>query len=451
MTAPRWLDAGRGWLRTRTPLERDALLYACSTLFALWLAALVSIPLYREWGRLAAAPYALAALVAGGAAWWPRRAGLSLRRGAQLLAFLIALFGATVVPLSLEVAWRAQGHPALHVQPEVVVVERAGARAEQGHDPYQVIDRGGRVVLHTPGLPTYEQYFPYLPGMTVFGLISGTTLDRRLTDARVLFFLFTAGTALVVLRLVRPPTDARWRALQVLTALPTAALPLVTGGDDMPVVALMLAGLVAVQRRSPLLAGLALGVASSFKFTAWPLAALALLVVDGRGRSRRSARLTYLAGVVAVVLATVAPVAARSPEAFFDNVVRFPLGLAGVSSPAASALPGHVLVSLVPAVHKVYVVLAVQGGLCALVVHVRRHPPVGAAGLSRLVGWVMLIAILLAPATRVGYLLYPLNLFVWSWMLTRSDQLSSPSWSSSKVNGVRPETLVGETTTPDSQ
>ena len=33
----------------------------------------------------------------------------------------------------------------------------------------------------------------------------------------------------------------------------------------------------------------------------------------------------------------------------------------------------------------------------------------------------MLIAILLAPATRVGYVLYPINLFVWAWMLNQAD------------------------------
>jgi hypothetical protein len=33
----------------------------------------------------------------------------------------------------------------------------------------------------------------------------------------------------------------------------------------------------------------------------------------------------------------------------------------------------------------------------------------------------MLFGIVFAPATRVGYLLYPVNLFVWAWMLGRAD------------------------------
>ena len=89
--------------------------------------------------------------------------------------------------------------------------------------------------------------------------------------------------------------------------------------------------------------------------------------------------------------------------------------------------------------------------------------------MARVTGWVMLVAILLAPATRVGYLLYPINLFLWAWMFRRSDDpadavgapsrrrlrtpvscrrgsrtpRSSTAWTRSGV--------VGETTTPTSQ
>ena len=110
--------------------------------------------------------------------------------------------------------------------------------------------------------------------------------------------------------------------------------------------------------------------------------------------------------------------ALRNPSAFVDNVIRFPLGLAGVSSPAASALPGHILVatsargSTGPMWPR-----WCPGGRAALVWRLWKRPPRDAAQAAALTGWVMLIAILLAPATRVGYLLYPINLFVWAWML----------------------------------
>ena len=140
-----------------------------------------------------------------------------------------------------------------------------------------MVDRNGHILIHQNTEPIYELYYPYLPGMVVFGFSSGSKVEARLTDARIQFLFFTVIVALFALSRLRPPTDARVRALQVLTALPTAALPLATGGDDMPVVALMLLGLVALQRRRPVLAGLALGAAcpSSSRpgpWCSWPCA-----------------------------------------------------------------------------------------------------------------------------------------------------------------------------------
>lgn len=183
----------------------------------------------------------------------------------------------------------------------------------------------------------------------------------------------------------------------------------------MPVVALMLLGLVALQRRRPVLAGLALGAASSLKFTSWPLVLLAIWAAYDLRLHRAVGR--YLLGVVAVVGPVVLPVALKNPSAFVDNVIRFPLGLAGVSSPAASALPGHLLVAAYPGIHKPYVVIVGVVGLAILARYLMKRPPRDAAEVASLTGWVMLVAILVAPATRVGYLLYPINLFVWAWML----------------------------------
>jgi hypothetical protein len=464
---------------------RDVLLYGCSTAFAGVAALAMGIPLYRQWGQLAVGPYAAATVVMALAA---RRSDRRTARDeveaarrrkhrwnwARVAAFLIVLFGATVVPLALEVVWRSEGNAALHVQPEVVVVEHAGLRAAHGKDPYQVIDRDGHILIHPKDEPVYELYYPYLPGMVIFGFSSGSKVEARLTDARIQFLVFTALVMLVALSRLRPPTDARDRALQVLSVLPTAALPLATGGDDMPVVALMLLGLVALQRRRPALAGLALGAASSLKFTAWPLVLFSVWAARDLARDRAMGR--YALGVVAVVGPVVLPVALRNPSAFVDNVIRFPLGLAGVTSPAASALPGHILVSVFPGSHRVYVVVLGILGVAVVARFLAKRPPGDAAAVARFTGWVMLVAILLAPATRVGYLLYPINLFVWSWMLRRSDdpaaavelttdptghpeawtasagdQLSSGSSSTSRENGVEPAEVVGETTTPTSQ
>ena len=176
------------------------------------------------------------------------------------------------------------------------MVERAGIRAAHGHDPYQVVDRDGHILIRQNAMPVYELYYPYLPGMVIFGFSSGSKVEARLTDARIQFLLFTVVISLIALSRVRPSSDARTRSFQALTALPTAALPLATGGDDMPVVALMLLGLVALQRRRPVLAGLALGAASTLKFTAWPVVFLALFAVTDLQRRRAVGRYAVARG-----------------------------------------------------------------------------------------------------------------------------------------------------------
>jgi hypothetical protein len=473
----------RLWLRLSalTSIQRDVTVYGISAVFAAITAVAVGIPLYRQWGQLAAGPYGLATLLCAWAAWRRRgRAAARQRRAVRIAAFAVAIVGATLVPLCLEVVWASEGNAAQHVQPEVLVVERAGIRAAHGQNPYRVIDRNGHLLIHQSAEPTYELYYPYLPGMVIFGFSSFTSvsshsrIEATLTDARIQFLVVTVAIGLIALSRVRPPSDARVRAFQALTALPTAALPLATGGDDMPVVALMLLGLVALQRRRPVLAGLALGAASSLKFTAWALVVLAVWAAFDR--ERRRAVGWYVLGVAAVMVPVITPFAASNPSAFVDNVIRFPLGLAGVSSPAASALPGHILVSIWPSIHRPYVVAVGVVGVLLLAAYLRRHPPVDAGGVATLTGWVMTVAILLAPATRVGYLLYPADLFIWGWMLRRAEdptlageapatrarrrdrggevapgQVSSASSKTSTEKGVVPAAVVGETTAPTSQ
>ncbi len=456
------LDPPAAWLRKRPPAGRDAVLYTLAAVFAGLTIVVAGIALYRAWGEMAVGPYAGAAAVAFGTSWWQRRrerAGTSPSRrvivGLRLCAFGIALIGATLAPLTMEVIWRSEGNAAAHVQPEVLVVERAGVRVVAGQDPYRVIDRNGHILIHQSAEPVYELYYPYLPGMVIFGFSSGSKVEAQLTDARIQFLIVTFAVAAFALWRLKAPADRRVRSWQVLTALPTAALPLATGGDDMPVVALMLLGLVGLQRRRPYLAGLALGAASSLKFTAWPLAFLALWAALDRG-GRRAVAWTA-AGIVTVVVPVVVPFAASNPSAFVDNVIRFPLGLAGVASPAASPLPGHLIVSAFPGIHHTYVAVLVVGGAAALLAHLVRHPPRSAADVAVLTGWAMTVAILLAPATRVGYLLYPVDLFVFGWMLRRANvpepvgQADVDTSNRRRLNGVVAAAVIGDTTTPASQ
>jgi Glycosyltransferase family 87 len=425
-----------------TSEERDAVLYAGSALFAISTAEASSIALYQQWGRLATGPYAFAALASALLARRHKRARAALARdnaqeavshprdawhwtGPRAVIFLLVLVGATLMPLSLEVLWRTSTGGTAHVQPEVAVVEQAGVRVAHREDPYPPVDGSHAHLQPPPGQPAYDVYNPYLPLMSVFGLARSTDASPRLTDARVAFSVLTVIVVVVALALCRGPTGPRLLALQSMTVLPTAALPIATGGDDLPVAAFMLLGLVLMQRRRPFGAGLSVGIAASMKITAWPLAAIAFLAARDRdGRTGRRPATWLLGGMAAVMLPAILPTMAANLPAFFDNVVRFPLGLAGIRSPAESPLLGHLVVSLFPQARRTFTIIVAAAGVIALAYVLARRPPRSPGALARLLGWVMLIAILLAPTTRLGYMLYPINFFCWAWLLNSEDAAS---------------------------
>jgi hypothetical protein len=426
--------------------ERDAVLYAASALFAIVTAQGSGISLYQQWGRLAVGPYAFGAIASAFAARRARRRALARAeapdieaptRGAspttwhwttsRTVIFLVVFVGATLGPLALEVLWQTESGGTSHVQPEALVIQQSGSHLVHGKPLYEDIDGRHERISAPPGQPAYDVYNPYLPLMSLFGLPSTTNAPRRLTDARVTFSLITILVVVAALALCRGPTGPRVLTLQAMTVFPTAALPLATGGDDVPIAALMLFGLVLLQRRRPLVAGVVLGIAASMKTTAWPLAFLALLVAtDGDGRRGRRPSLFFLAGLAVVMVPSILPTFVGNPAAFIDNVVRFPLGLAGITSPASSPLLGHAIVSWFPHIHRLFTLGIVAVGSLLLLFVLVRHTPRTAADLARLLGWAMAIAILVAPATRIGYLLYPVDFFVWAWLLRSEDLGSSP-------------------------
>jgi len=448
------LEELRVWVGGRVerlgPEGGDAVLYAVSAAFAAITAGLSTIALYRVWAEIAVGPYVAAALVSLFLLRYRRRkaaavvaapdgpgsttmpspttTGRSHWRGARIWLFVGVLVGATLLPLSVEVALRnggSAGTSSAHVQPEVVVIDQAARKITHGKDPYPAPGKHGRVTSAVPGEPAYEAYFPYLPLMAVFGLPSEMHHPIRLTDARIFFSLVTLLVAAGALALCRAPTERKVRALQVLAVLPTAALPLATGGDDMPIVAILLLGMVLAQRRMPFSSGLVLGVVSAMKFTAWPLAALALFAA--RDKAGRRQPLRMLLGMLVVIGPVVVPYLLENVHAFVTNVILFPLGLAGVASPAASPLPGHLLVTAFPSIHHALpLVVAVVGGV-VLVRYLMRRTPSTTSQVTAAAAWVMLVAILFAPATRIGYLLYPINFFVWAFMLkgAEDDELAA--------------------------
>lgn len=412
------------WARLRphlSPAAFDVVLYGLSALFALVVAVGSSIPLYRQWGQIALGPYLIATGVAVLLAVRSRRRTV-LR--ARTILVCVVVVGTAIIPMAFEIAWRFAVAPqALHVQPEVVVVEHAATEAVHGHDPYQAVVIDGQLHGRVVGEPAYEAFFPYLPAMTVFGLPAATSLNPRVTDARIYFVVFTLLCVALALLYAHARPDRRLRALQVAVALPWATLAMATGGDDLPIIGLLLVAMVLAQRRRPGWAGVVLGIASAMKFTAWPLAALALFAARDRSGRRVPGRM--LVGIVLCALPLMVITLVADPRTFVANVIEFPLGLSGVDSPAGSALPGHILITAFPALHRIFPVVAAVVGAVVLARYLWRTPPTSSAKVCQVAGVVLLVAILLAPATRIGYLLYPLNFFVWSWMLTGESATSA--------------------------
>src|SRR4029077_19528628 len=115
----------------------------------------------------------------------------------------------------------------------------------KGKDPYHAVtDTKGHVRYRAPHQSVVYSFDPYLPIMNAFGITSERCHNYALSDARIFFSLATLGVAGLALALCRANNRHKMRAWQVLAILPTAALPLATGGDDMPVVAFLLLAMV---------------------------------------------------------------------------------------------------------------------------------------------------------------------------------------------------------------
>lgn len=417
-----------GRVKGISPELGDALLYGASALFALLTIYTSTNGLYEVWGRMALLPFVFGAVASGALAWVVRRArsrqpGRALtqrqhrRAWVTRIVLAVCVFaGSLAIPLGFEILWRFDGVAGSHLQPEVVTVEVGGQELVHGQDPYHTLVRLPHAVrYHAPGEPDYAGFLPYLPLMAVAGIPSEIWPNNGLSDARIFFCLTTLVVAAVALYLCRANGRRKIRALQALIILPLASLPLATGGDDIPVVAFLLLAIVLAQRRRPFASGVVFGIASAMKFTAWPLAVLALFAARGRRGERRP--LSMLAGMVVVAVPTIFPFALRGPFALIDDVVLFPLGLSAIPTTAASALPGHVLVSEFPSLSRA---LPVSVGLVLTVLlarHLYRHTPRTATEVCTIAGVVMAALILLAPDPRVGYLLYPINFFVWAYLL----------------------------------
>ncbi|MFI9322826.1 glycosyltransferase 87 family protein [Kitasatospora aureofaciens] len=359
----------------------------------------------RLWGLVAAPAYLVAGLLC-----------LTLpRRFAAEAAAVVALAGAVLAPLGLlAVTGRHQS--------EVMVVERSA----------HLLLTTGDVYLQHPVVVT--DYNPYLPAMSLFGLPrqllgSSTAFARVAGDARIWFALTFIACLLGAWRLLRPSRDrAPLLPLAVLTASPLIALALVVGGVDLPLIGVCCLAMALAERDRTVSAGLVLALACSLKWTAWPALPVAVLLL-WRLYGRRPAARTALigAGVSAAVLL---PSVLTQPQALRDQVVRFPLGMTAIRTPAGSPLPGKVLAGFGPTGHSVSLALMTTA-LVGVAIWLLARPPVSAIAAADLLAAGLAIAFTLAPAGRFGYLALPAVLMIW-------PRLAARRWTSRRPVPPRP-------------
>jgi Glycosyltransferase family 87 len=344
---------------------------------------------HRLWGLCAACAYALAAL----AVWaWRSRGNTGVD-----IALALVIGGAILFPLLWLIA---HGYG----EPEVGVVTSSAKSLIQQGTPY----KSPQVLAATTDPNLYN---PYLPLMAVFGVPQALFGHGVLTDPRVWFGVVFLVVFSFALKLAGARHPIRWALL--MTASPVIAFELCVGGTDVPMVAFMCLGFALLWRTSqhtPVAAGVALGIASSMKATAWPALAVAFALLWVRDSHRAAWRFTAVA--LAVVAVIVGPFAILKPGSLVHNTILFPLGLASVKSQAASPLLGHALAGTGPIGHTIVVVLLVGSGL-AIAVSLFVRPPrdVPAATIRLVIG--LSAMFVLAPSTRFGYFIYPAAMVVW--------------------------------------
>jgi len=396
---PGWLPRG-GRARAAFALIRRewvAGAFGVSAVFALVAALTSSNAPERVWGIFAAVSYAVAAVTAA-----------VVRRRRVSLAALIGLAGAVVAPL----AWMAVTGMA---QPEVTVIIRSAAMLVHQGTPYA--SPAALAAAHS-----WRAYDPYLPALIVFG-VPRAFVGGLFSDPRIWFGAVFAATFGAAVRIARVPRPVWWTVL--VTASPVVALPLAVGGDDLPVLGLMCLGLALASRGSrsqwrwAAAAGLALGLATAMKATAWPAVAVVAVLLVARQGWR--AVTWFAAAVLGVAVGIDGPAVVAQPAAALANTVLYPLGLAKVASPAASLLPGHLLASTGAMGHwTALVLMALAGAGVGAWLVVRPPRDAHGAGWRLALGLALLFA--LAPASRVGYFVYPLGLAAWL-LLSRWPEL----------------------------
>lgn len=349
----------------------------------------------QTWAIWAAVAYATATVMI----FVTRRTRIPL-----MVPLLISLAGALGAPL----IWLATK---VQPTPEVKVISQSATLLLQHGTPYLA-----------PGqLANWLSYNPYMPAMAIFGLPKALGATGLSADPRVWMTLVSIALIAFAFWLAAPHLSCRSCSRNVALSTvfaassPVIAFPLAVGITDPPVIALLLVTLALAARpgRRAMWAGVALGVASAMKSTAWPAVPIMAVMLATRDGVRTAWRFVGISAIVAAGLsALMAPAALMDPPAFIQNTVLFPLGLTKHHTPAASPLPGHLLAMTGPAGHWAAVGLLLTAGF-GFVVSLIIRPPADARAAALRIALGLAVMFTLAPATRWGYFVYPIGLIGW--------------------------------------
>src|SRR3984957_7580549 len=392
-------------------------IFAVSTIWAILVAVISNDHVHQLWGEVAAVGYGLALAVV-----------LVLRHARTAdIALGVAFIGGLIVPLS----WLAASG---QWQPEVGVVANSGWALIHHGTPYA--DPAALASTLDP-----NAYNPYLPVMALFGLPRAFFNLGLLTDPRVWFGVVFLGIFWLALREGGARDPGRWAIL--VAGSPVIAFELAVGGTDGPMVGFLCLGFALLYRRPTsvhlaVLAGVALGVASAMKATAWPALVVAVVLIGVR--DGKKAAWAFMLTALAVVAVCVGPFAVH-PKSLVDNTILFPLGLASVRSAASSPLLGHVIASTWhSAGHTIVVVLLVLAGAAVALSLVFRPPRTVARAVVLLAG-AMTLMFVLAPSTRFGYFIYPAALAIWLFAVRLGSQVAGrPPTPDPDAPAARPRT-----------
>jgi Glycosyltransferase family 87 len=385
----------------RQSLRLDLLFYGVSLTFAALTALFSEFYGYRVWANFATTGY----LVGLGltVTQLVSRTPLTGRLWSRWTPVAVAGLLACVVPLLVLIFRRNPNFVwgdwpwSWPAQTEVWVIERSARLLLDHGTPYADLGLLGRP-------PHADDYTPYGPAMTVFGLPRALFGDNPFTDARVAFLVATVLIVLLTCKVMGWPR-VPVLAAQIAVISPFTLLTLAVAGDDVPVVALIVLAAALAFRAAPPWAGFVIAVVINMKLTALPaLAVLAVALLATRGWR---ALLIFFGTMIITSAVLVLPVLLVDPAAFVEHVVLYPAGLGEAGSPAASPLPGHLIAQLGPVGHAASLAL-LAAAACAITVWLVVRPPRDPADVMLRTATGLGTAIVLAPATRWGYLVYPL-------------------------------------------